>query len=142
LDAFNPQLSDQERSSAGRLRIARVFFISAGTFAATAAWGYTTRTDLSRFGSFLVMGLIGIVLASLVNLFVGSSALQFALSIIGVVVFTGLTAWGTQRLKTILVENRSASGAGNMAILGALMLYLDFVNLFISLLQLVSVRRD
>ena len=122
--------------------IARVFFISAGTFAATAAWGYTTRTDLSRFGSFLVMGLIGIVLAGLVNLFVGSSALQFALSIIGVVVFTGLTAWDTQRLKTMFVENRGASGAGNMAILGALMLYLDFVNLFISLLQLVGVRRD
>jgi FtsH-binding integral membrane protein len=122
--------------------IARVFFISAGTFAATAAWGYTTRTDLSRFGSFLVMGLIGIVLAGLVNLVVGSSALQFALSMIGVVVFTGLTAWDTQRLKTMFVESRSASGAGNMAIFGALMLYLDFVNLFISLLQLVGVRRD
>ena len=88
------------------------------------------------------MGLIGIVLAGLVNPFVGSSALQFALSIIGVVVFTGLTAWDTQRLKTMFVENRGASGAGNMAILGALMLYLDFVNLFISLLQLVGVRRD
>lgn len=122
--------------------IARVFFISAGTFAATAAWGYTTRTDLSRFGSFLVMGLIGIILASLVNLFVGSSALQFALSMIGVVVFTGLTAWDTQRLKTMFVESRGASGARNMAIVGALMLYLDFVNLFISLLQLVGVRRD
>jgi uncharacterized protein len=122
--------------------IARVFFISAGTFAATAAWGYTTRTDLSRFGSFFVMGLIGIVLASLVNLFVGSSALQFALSLMGAVVFTGLTAWDTQRLKTMFVENRGASGVGNMAILGALMLYLDFVNLFIALLQLVGVRRD
>lgn len=119
--------------------IARVFFISAGTFAATAAWGYTTRTDLSRFGSFLVMGLIGIVLASLVNLFIGSSALQFAVSVIGVVVFTGLTAWDTQRLKGMYLEN---GGAGNLAILGALMLYLDFVNLFISLLQLVGVRRD
>jgi len=121
--------------------------------ARAAFWGYaalmglslagiSTRTDLSRFGSFLVMGLIGIILASLVNLFVGSSALQFALSMIGVVVFTGLTAWDTQRLKTMFVENRGASGAGNMAILGALMLYLDFVNLFISLLQLVGVRRD
>ena len=79
--------------------IARVFFISAGTFAATAAWGYTTSTDLTRFGSFLIMGLIGVVLASLVNLFVGSSALQFAVSVIGVLVFTGLTAWDTQRLK-------------------------------------------
>ena len=88
------------------------------------------------------MGLIGIILASLVNLFVGSSALQFALSMMGVVVFTGLTAWDTQRLKTMFVESRGASGARNMAILGALMLYLDFVNLFISLLQLVGVRRD
>ncbi len=119
--------------------VARVFFISAGTFAATAAWGYTTSTDLTRFGSFLVMGLIGIVLASLVNLFVGSSALQFAVSVIGVLVFTGLTAWDTQRLKAMYLEN---GGTGNLAILGALMLYLDFVNLFVSLLQLVGTRRD
>jgi len=119
--------------------IARVFFISAGTFAATAAWGYATRTDLSRFGSFLVMGLIGIILASLVNIFIGSSALQFAVSVIGVLVFTGLTAWDTQRLKAQYLES---SGAGNLAIMGALMLYLDFVNLFVMLLQLVGVRRN
>lgn len=119
--------------------IARVFFISAGTFAATAAWGYTTGTDLSRLGSFLLMGLIGVVLASLVNLFVGSSALQFAVSVTGVVVFTGLTAWDAQRLKAMYLEN---GGTGNLAILGALMLYLDFVNLFISLLQLLGLRRD
>jgi hypothetical protein len=119
--------------------IARVFFISAGTFAVTAAWGYTTRTDLSRFGSFLIMGLIGIVLASLVNIFIGSSALQFAVSVIGVLVFTGLTAWDTQRLKAQYLESR---GAGNLAIMGALMLYLDFVNLFVMLLQLVGVRRN
>ena len=119
--------------------IARVFFISAGTFAATAAWGYMTRTDLTRFGSFLVMGLVGIVLASLVNVFIGSSALQFAVSLIGVAVFTGLTAWDTQRLKAMYLET---DGTGNLAILGALMLYLDFVNLFVSLLQLVGTRRD
>jgi uncharacterized protein len=118
--------------------IARVFFISAGVFAATAAWGYATRTDLTRFGSFLVMGLIGIVLASLANLFVGSSALQFVVSVMGVLVFTGLAAWDTQRLKAMYLEN---GGAGNLAILGALMLYLDFVNLFVSLLQLVGARR-
>ncbi|MDR3516612.1 MAG: Bax inhibitor-1/YccA family protein [Azospirillaceae bacterium] len=118
--------------------IARVFFISAGTFAATATWGYTTGTDLTRFGSFLMMGLIGIVLASLVNLFVGSSGLQFAVSVIGVLVFTGLTAWDTQRLKLMYLEN---GGAGNLAIQGALMLYLDFVNLFVSLLQLMGTRR-
>ncbi len=115
--------------------IARVFFISAGTFAVTAAWGYTTRTDLTPFGSFLVMGLIGIVLASLVNIFIGSSALQFAVSVIGVVVFTGLTAWDTQRLKTMYRARTDGTRAGNLAILGALTLYLDFVNLFISLLQ-------
>jgi FtsH-binding integral membrane protein len=119
--------------------IARVFFISAGAFAATAAWGYTTRTDLTRFGSFLVMGLVGIVLASLVNVFIGSSALQFAVSLIGVAVFTGLTAWDTQRLKSMYLET---DGSSNLAILGALMLYLDFVNLFVSLLQLVGTRRD
>jgi FtsH-binding integral membrane protein len=119
--------------------IARVFFISAGTFAATAAWGYTTRSDLTRFGSFLVMGLIGVVLASLVNVFVGSSALQFAVSVIGVVVFSGLTAWDTQRLKAMYLER---DGTGNLAILGALMLYLDFVNLFVSMLQLGGTRRD
>jgi hypothetical protein len=119
--------------------IARVFFISAGTFAATAAWGYTTSTDLTRFGSFLMMGLIGIILASLVNVFVGSSALQFAVSVIGVLVFTGLTAWDTQRLKSMYLEN---GGTGNLAIMGALMLYLDFVNLFLSLLQLAGTRRD
>src|SRR5579871_1059601 len=84
--------------------VARVFFISAGTFAATAAWGYTTNSDLSRFGPFLMMGLIGIILASLVNLFIGSSGLQFALSVIGVLVFTGLTAWDTQRLKAMYLD--------------------------------------
>jgi FtsH-binding integral membrane protein len=119
--------------------IARVFFISAGTFAATAALGYTTSTDLTRFGSFLVMGLIGIILVSLLNLFVGSSALQFAVSVIGVLGFTGLTAWDAQRLKTLYLER---NGTGNLAILGALMLYLDLINLFVSLLQLVGARRD
>ncbi|HVY14369.1 MAG TPA: Bax inhibitor-1/YccA family protein [Rhodopila sp.] len=124
--------------------IARVFFITAGTFAATAAWGYSTRTDLTRFGSFLIMGLIGVIIASVVNLFIGSSAIQFAVSVIGILVFTGLTAWDTQRLKTMYLEAGYPQGgsAGNLAILGALTLYLDFVNLFISLLQLVGVRRD
>lgn len=122
--------------------VARVFFISAGMFAATAAWGYTTRTDLSRFGSFLVMGLIGLVLASVVNLFLGSSAIQFAVSVIGVLVFTGLTAWDTQRIKEIGLESLGAGEAGRAAILGALMLYLDFINLFVSLLQLTGTRRE
>jgi FtsH-binding integral membrane protein len=122
--------------------IARVFFISAGAFAATAAWGYTTRTDLSRFGSFLFMGLIGIVLASVVNLFLASSAVQFAVSVIGVLVFTGLTAYDTQRLKEMHASTWHGDARGRVAILGALMLYLDFINLFISLLQLFGTRRD
>jgi FtsH-binding integral membrane protein len=122
--------------------IARVFFISAGAFAATATWGYTTRTDLTRFGSFLFMGLIGIVLASLVNVFLASSAVQFAVSVIGVLVFTGLTAYDTQRLKEMHASIRGGDASNRAAILGALMLYLDFINLFVSLLQLFGTRRD
>jgi uncharacterized protein len=122
--------------------IARVFFITAGTFAAMSLYGYTTKADLSRFGSFLMMGLIGLVLASLVNLFVGSSALQFAISVIGVLVFTGLTAWDTQRIKEMYVENQDGTVTGKKAVLGALQLYLDFINLFMMLLQLLGVRRD
>jgi uncharacterized protein len=122
--------------------IARVFFVSAGAFAATAAWGYTTRTDLSRFGSFLFMGLIGIVLASVINLFFASSAVQFAISVIGVLVFTGLTAYDTQRLKEMYASRSDADARSRTAIMGALMLYLDFINLFISLLQLFGTRRE
>src|SRR5712692_7937594 len=111
--------------------IARVFFITAGTFAAMSLYGYTTQRDLAQFGSFLMMGLIGIIIASLVNLFVGSSALQFAISVIGVLVFTGLTAWDTQRLKETYFEvGGYGEAAAKTAIMGALSLYLDFINLF------------
>ena len=122
--------------------IARVFFITAGTFAAMSLYGYTTRTDLSRFGSFLFMGLIGIVIASLVNIFVASSALQFAISVIGVIVFVGLTAWDTQQIKEMYFEGDGEVVAGKKAIMGALRLYLDFINLFIMLMQLMGQRRD
>jgi FtsH-binding integral membrane protein len=121
--------------------IARVFFISAATFGATSLYGYTTRTDLSRFGSFLFMGLIGIVIAGLVNIFLASSALQFAISVIGVLVFTGLTAYDTQRVKEIFVAGEEAAIAGKKAIMGALTLYLDFLNLFLMLMQLFGDRR-
>ena len=121
--------------------IARVFFITAGTFAAMSLYGYTTRSDLSRFGSFLFMGLIGIILAGLVNLFIHSSALQFAISVIGVVVFVGLTAYDTQRIKEMYFEGDGAVIAGKKAIMGALQLYLDFINLFILLLQFMGVQR-
>jgi FtsH-binding integral membrane protein len=122
--------------------IARVFFITAATYGAMSLYGYTTRSDLSRFGSFLLMGLIGIVIASLVNLFVGSSALQFAISLIGVIVFVGLTAYDTQRIRQIYLESDAAEIAGKKAVLGALALYLDFINLFMLLLQLFGQRRE
>jgi FtsH-binding integral membrane protein len=122
--------------------IARVFFITAATFGAMSLYGYTTRSDLSRFGSFLMMGLIGIVIASLVNIFIGSSALQFTISIIGIIVFVGLTAYDTQRIRKMYLESDTGEIAGKKAILGALALYLDFVNLFMILLQLFGQRRD
>ena len=122
--------------------IARVFFITAGTFAAMSLYGYTTRTDLSRFGSFLFMGLIGIIIAGLVNMFVAASALQCAISVAGVLVFTGLTAWDTQSIKEMYLESDGTAVAGKKAILGALRLYLDFINLFMMLMQLLGARRD
>ncbi len=122
--------------------IARVFFISAATFGATSLYGYTTKRDLSQFGSFLMMGLIGIVLASLVNIFIGSSALQFGISVIGVLVFTGLTAWDTQRIKEIYLESDAGDTLAKKALMGALALYLDFINLFVMLLQLTGSRRE
>src|SRR3954470_1347253 len=120
--------------------IARVFFVTAAAFAGTSLYGYTTRTDLSRFGSFLMMGLIGIILASVVNIFMASSALQFAISVIGVLVFTGLTAYDTQRLKEEYNEPYGAESLGKMALMGALSLYLNFINLFTMMLQLFGQR--
>ncbi|MFI4947409.1 MAG: Bax inhibitor-1/YccA family protein [Alphaproteobacteria bacterium] len=122
--------------------IARVFFITAGTFAAMSLYGYTTRRDLTQWGSFLFMGLIGIVLAMVVNIFIGSSALQFAISVIGVIVFTGLTAYDTQQIKDMYFEGDDGQTAGKKAIMGALRLYLDFINLFMMLMQLMGTRRD
>jgi FtsH-binding integral membrane protein len=122
--------------------VARVFFITAGTFAAMSLYGYTTKRDLSQLGSFLFMGLIGIVIASVVNIFIGSTALQFAISVIGVLVFTGLTAYDTQTIKETYYEGAGHEVATKTAIMGALRLYLDFVNLFMMLIQLLGVRRD
>lgn len=125
--------------------IAGVFFITAGTFAAMSAWGYTTNTDLSRFGSFLMMGLIGIVIASLVNLFIGSSAFQFAISVVGVLVFVGLTAYDTQRIKGDYVQYAYAEGtdeAAKRSVYDALSLYLNFINLFTLLLSLFGGRNQ
>jgi FtsH-binding integral membrane protein len=122
--------------------IARTFFITAAMFGATSLYGYTTRRDLSKFGSFLVMGLIGIVIASLVNLFVGSSVLQFAISIIGVLVFTGLTAYDTQSIKEQYAESHGHEANSKMAVFGALSLYLNFVNIFQLLLSLTGQREE
>ena len=120
--------------------IARVFFITAGTFAGMSLYGYTTKRDLSGFRSFLFMGLIGIIIASIVNIFLGSTALQFTISVIGVLVFVGLTAYDTQSIKLIYSELDSSEVAGKKAIMGALRLYLDFINLFIMLLSLFGSR--
>jgi uncharacterized protein len=122
--------------------VARVFFITAGTFAAMSLYGYTTQRDLSQFGAFLFMGLIGIIIAGLVNIFVGSTALQFAISVIGVIVFTGLTAWDTQQIKEMYYEADDYEMGSKKAIMGALRLYLDFINLFMMLMQLLGTRRD
>jgi len=121
--------------------IARVFFIAAGVFASMSLYGYITKKDLSGWGSFLFMGLIGIIIASIVNIFVGSTAMQFAISVIGVLVFTGLTAYDTQSIKEMYAQSDGTAVAGKKALLGALRLYLDFINLFIMLLQLFGERR-
>jgi FtsH-binding integral membrane protein len=122
--------------------IARVFFITAGMFGGMSLYGYTTRTDLSRFGSFLIMGVIGIIIAMLVNLFLHSSALDFAVSVIGVLLFTGLTAYDTQRIKEMYFEGDGALVAGRKAIMGALALYLDFLNMFLFMLRLFGGQRS
>ncbi len=124
--------------------IARVFFITAGTFAGMSLYGYTTRRDLSGMGAFMFMGLIGIIIAMLVNIFLQSPALYFAISVIGVFVFVGLTAWDTQRIKEMYFSYQYADGqtATKTAVMGALALYLDFINLFMFLLQLFGTRRD
>jgi FtsH-binding integral membrane protein len=122
--------------------VARVFFVTAGTFAAMSLYGYSTGRDLSRFGSFLFMGLVGIILASVVNIFVASSMLHFVISVIGVLVFTGLTAYDTQRIKEIYFSDRGAIDLAKLGLSGALTLYLDFINLFVMLLQLTGERRE
>lgn len=120
--------------------IARVFFITAASFGALSLYGYTTKKDLSGWGSFLFMGLIGIIIASIVNIFLASSALQFAVSVIGVLVFAGLTAYDTQQIKEMYSANDDGTMSGRKAIMGALRLYLDFINLFMMLLQLFGNR--
>jgi FtsH-binding integral membrane protein len=122
--------------------IARVFFITAAMFGAMSLYGYTTKRDLSGWGSFLFMGLIGIIIAMLVNIFLASAAVHFAISVIGVLVFTGLTAYDTQRIKEMYYELDAADVATRKAIMGALSLYLDFINMFMLLLNLFGTTRE
>ncbi|WP_082012273.1 Bax inhibitor-1/YccA family protein [Belnapia sp. F-4-1] len=125
--------------------VARAFFVTAGMFAAISLYGYTTKSDLTRMGSFMMMGLFGIIIAGLVNMFIGSTALQFAISVLGVVVFTGLTAYDTQRIKADYVEYAYAEGtdeAGKRSVLDALGLYLNFINLFQLMMQFMGVRQS
>jgi uncharacterized protein len=121
--------------------IAQIFFITAASFGALSLWGYTTKRDLSAWGSFLFMGVVGIVIAALVNIFLHSSALMFAISAVGVLVFAGLTAYDTQRIKDGYLEMRgNAEMVAKGAIMGALSLYLDFINMFVMLLNLFGNR--
>ncbi|MBT2188711.1 Bax inhibitor-1/YccA family protein [Sphingobium nicotianae] len=122
------------------MSIAQTFFVAAGMFTAMSLYGYTTKADLSRFGSFLVMGVVGILIAMLVNLFLGSSVLQMAISILGVLIFTGLTAWDTQNIKSQYAHNLGHETETKMAVFGALSLYLNFVNIFQFLLSLMGER--
>ena len=122
--------------------IALAFFSAAAVFAAMSLWGYTTAVDLSRWTTFLMVGLIGVVIASLVNLFVGSSMLQLVFSVAGVLVFTGLTAWDTQRLKSDYLAFDGSQRTDKLAVMGALSLYLNLVNLFQLLLSLFGQREE
>jgi FtsH-binding integral membrane protein len=120
--------------------IAQTFFVTAGAFAALSLWGYTTRRDLSAFGKFLFIGLIGLVLALIANIFIQSGPFQLAINIIGVFIFAGLTAWDTQRLKSLYFQLEGEEFLGKTVVLGALSLYLNFVNLFQFLLSFLGNR--
>jgi FtsH-binding integral membrane protein len=121
--------------------ITRTFFISAASFGALSLYGYTTQRDLSPIGSFLIMGLFGLILAMVVNIFLKSTGLDFAISVIGVLIFAGLTAWDTQKIKEMYDVNDDGTVAGRKAVMGALALYLDFINLFLFLLRFLGDRR-
>jgi uncharacterized protein len=121
--------------------VTRTFFISAASFGALSLYGYTTQRDLSPIGSFLIMGLFGLILAMLVQVFLHSAGLDFAISVIGVLIFAGLTAWDTQRIKEMYSAMDDGTVAGRKAVMGALSLYLDFINLFLFLLRFMGNRR-
>ncbi len=122
--------------------IARTFFVTAGTFGAMSIYGYTTKRDLTGMGSFLIMGLMGLLVASLVNIFLKSPGLNFATSVIGVLIFVGLTAWDTQKLKGVYYQvSGSGEALAKASIMGALSLYMDFINIFMYLLRFMGDRK-
>jgi hypothetical protein len=123
------------------MSVTRVFFICSATFGAMSIYGYTTKRDLTKLGSFLMMGLIGIIIASVVNIFMKSSMMYFVISILGVLIFVGLTAYDTQKIKNMYAASDTGEIMGKKAVMGALTLYLDFINLFIMLLRLFGQRR-
>jgi len=122
--------------------VARAFFVAAAMFAGISIYGYTTKADLSKMGTFLIMGLIGVVIAGLVNIFMQSSMMQFIISVASVIVFTGLTAWDTQRLKDTYGETYGTQMQDKVAIMGALSLYLNFVNIFQALVSLIGDKNE
>ncbi|GGA88936.1 membrane protein [Brucella endophytica] len=122
--------------------IVRTFFVTAASFGALSLYGYTTKRDLSAMGSFLMMGVFGLILASIVNIFLGSTALQFAVSVLGVLIFAGLTAYDTQSIKEMYFEGDSSDTMGRKIVMGALRLYLDFINMFMFLLQFMGNNRN
>ena len=121
--------------------VTRTFFISAASFGALSLYGYTTQRDLSPIGSFLIMGLFGLIIAMIVNIFLKSSGLDFAISAIGVLIFAGLTAWDTQKIKEMYDANDDGTVSGRKTVMGALTLYLDFINLFLFMLRFLGDRR-
>ena len=120
--------------------VARAFFITAGAFAGLSIYGYTTKRSLSAMGSFLVIGVFGLILASIVNIFLGSAQLEFMISIVGVLIFAGLTAYDTQKIKSMYAAGDDSATAGRKSIFGALTLYLDFINMFLFLVRLIGNR--
>jgi hypothetical protein len=122
--------------------VARAFFMAAGLFAALSLYGYTTKADLSKFGTLLMVGMVVVFLASIVNIFLGSTAVQFAVSIVGLLVFLGLTAWDTQRIKDTYLEYRGTEVEGKIAVMDALGLYINFVAIFQFLVSLVGQREE
>lgn len=121
--------------------VARIFFVTASVFGSMSLYGYTTKKDLTSMGSFMIMGLWGVILASIVNMFMHSGPMQLLISVLTVIIFTGLTAYDTQKIKEIYMESDHSEVASKKAIMGALTLYLDFINIFVSLLQLFGDRK-